>query len=83
LTITTIIQSSLPIDGLITYHQLAATAANDPEKSTQLDLKAEITDVMGMVNSYNQKSITWSEYLDINSVMLATSLAPDAYLMLY
>lgn len=31
----------------------------------------------------NQKSNTWREHLDINSVMLATSLAPDGYLMLY
>ena len=30
----------------------------------------------------NQKSGTWSEHLDINSVMLATSLDPDGYLMI-
>ena len=30
----------------------------------------------------NQKSSTWREHLDINSVMLATSLAPEGYLML-
>ncbi|WP_345977352.1 hypothetical protein [Sulfurimonas sp. HSL3-7] len=29
----------------------------------------------------NQKSSTWNEHLDINSVMLATSLDPDGYLM--
>ncbi len=29
----------------------------------------------------NQKSNTWSDHLDINSVMLATSLDPDGYLM--
>jgi hypothetical protein len=193
------------LDGLSTYHQLAATAANDPARSTQLDLKAEIVDAMSMcksinwvtddplgmgglltdactltqliiksnlslhdllseilsaaksgmesfvltdtlryppdyrlafrelglsiglqaiekmqlmINQYpdnfskleplssqlasfgqhlhlkekienfwlvpeNQKSTTWSEHLDINSVMLATSLAPDGYLILY
>jgi hypothetical protein len=29
----------------------------------------------------NQKSSTWNDHLDINSVMLATSLHPDGYLM--
>ncbi|HHD83697.1 MAG TPA: hypothetical protein ENK93_02360 [Campylobacteraceae bacterium] len=28
----------------------------------------------------NQKSETWQEHLDINTVMLATALAPDGYL---
>ena len=41
------------LDGLITYYQLEASAANDPEKSSQLDLKAEITDVMGMTKNIN------------------------------
>ncbi|MCK4379147.1 MAG: hypothetical protein KAW01_07375, partial [Deltaproteobacteria bacterium] len=41
------------LDGLITYHQLAATAANDPARSTQLDLKAEIVDAMSMCKSIN------------------------------
>jgi len=31
----------------------------------------------------NQKSPTWNEHLDINSIMLATSLAPDGYLILH
>jgi len=30
----------------------------------------------------NQKSKTWSEHIDINSVMLATSLGPSGYLLL-
>ncbi|OQX57147.1 MAG: hypothetical protein B5M52_07975 [Helicobacteraceae bacterium 4484_230] len=30
----------------------------------------------------NQKSDTWTEHIDINSVMLATSMAPDGYLMI-
>ncbi|MGB5442494.1 MAG: hypothetical protein WBN57_07700 [Gammaproteobacteria bacterium] len=30
----------------------------------------------------NQRSDTWSEHRDINEVMLATSLAPDGFLML-
>jgi hypothetical protein len=32
------------------------------------------------LESENQKSSTWVEHLDINSVMLATSLDPDGYL---
>ncbi len=34
-----------PLDGFVTYHQLQATASKDSEKSTRLDLKAEITDM--------------------------------------
>lgn len=30
----------------------------------------------------NQQSSTWTEHIDINSVMLATSLGPDGYLLL-
>ena len=30
----------------------------------------------------NQRSNTWTEHIDINSVMLATSLGPDGYLLL-
>jgi hypothetical protein len=30
----------------------------------------------------NRRAISWTEHLDINSVMLATSLAPDGYLAL-
>ncbi len=32
------------------------------------------------LESENQKSSTWTEHLDINTVMLATSLNPDGYL---
>jgi len=31
----------------------------------------------------NQQSNTWTEHVDINSVMLATSLGPDGYLLLH
>jgi hypothetical protein len=34
------------------------------------------------LNTKNQESNTWREHLDINAVMLATSLEPDAYLRL-
>ncbi len=40
---------------------------------------AEIIENFWM-NPANQKVHTWTEHLDINSVMLATSLAPDSYL---
>ncbi len=31
----------------------------------------------------NQKGKTWTEHIDINSVMLATSMEPDGYLILH
>jgi hypothetical protein len=34
-----------PLDGLITYNELQAAATEDPEKSTGLDLSAEIADL--------------------------------------
>jgi hypothetical protein len=34
-----------PLDGLITYNQLQASAAKDSQKSTRLDLRVEITDL--------------------------------------
>jgi hypothetical protein len=34
-----------PLDGLITYSELQAAATQDPEKSTRLDLSAEIADL--------------------------------------
>jgi hypothetical protein len=41
-----------PLDGLITYSQLQATAAEDPEQSTT-DLKAEMTDLADMCKGRN------------------------------
>jgi hypothetical protein len=34
------------------------------------------------LDSQNRKTQSWTEHLDINSVMLATSLAPEGYLKL-
>jgi hypothetical protein len=34
-----------PLDGFVTYNELQATAAKDPEKSTGRDLRAEIADM--------------------------------------
>lgn len=41
-----------PLDGLITYSQLQATAAEDPEQSTT-DLKAEMSDMADMCGGKN------------------------------
>jgi hypothetical protein len=41
-----------PLDGLVTYSQLRATAAEDPEQSA-VDLSAEIADMAGMCEGKN------------------------------
>ncbi len=38
---------------------------------------------MFWMTTTNQQSDTWIEHIDINSVMLATSLEPDGYLLLH
>jgi len=38
---------------------------------------------MFWLTAKNQQSNTWTEHVDINSVMLATSLGPDGYLLLH
>ncbi len=43
-----------------------------------LPLAKEITDFWQ--NPHNQQAETWKDHLDINAVMLATSLAPDGFL---
>lgn len=48
--------------------------------STHLPLMKKIK--MFWLTATNQQSNTWTEHIDINSVMLATSLGPDGYLML-
>ncbi len=37
---------------------------------------------MFWLTTTNQQCNTWTEHIDINSVMLATSLGPDGYLLL-
>lgn len=37
-----------PLDGFITYNQLQATAAKDPERATRPDLNVEIADIAGI-----------------------------------
>ena len=55
-----------PLDGFITYNQLQATAAKDPEKSKRLDLKAEITD---MANICKGKSWVTDDPLGIGGLL--------------
>jgi len=42
-----------PLDGLITYLELQATAAKDSKKSTRLDLSSEITDMADICEGKN------------------------------
>ncbi len=51
------------------------------EFSSHLSLQEKIENFWQTVA--NQKSKTWTEHIDINSVMLATSMEPDGYLMLH
>ena len=50
------------------------------EFSSHLPLIKKIE--MFWLTATNQQSNTWTEHIDINSVMLATSLGPDGYLLL-
>lgn len=61
--------------------------ANSKLLDSQLASFLEYLDISETIEKFwlepkNQKSSTWREHLDINSVMLATSLAPEGYLML-
>ena len=61
--------------------------ANSKPVILQLASFLEYLDISETIEKFwlepeNQKSSTWREHLDINSVMLATSLAPEGYLML-
>jgi len=51
------------------------------EFSSHLSLQEKIENFWQ--TAANQKSKTWTEHIDINSVMLATSLEPDGYLLLH
>jgi hypothetical protein len=55
-----------PLDGLITYNQVQATAARDIEKSTWLDLSPEITD---MANICGGKSWATDDPLGIGGLL--------------
>ena len=55
-----------PLDGFVTYNELQATAAKDPEKSTGRDLHAEILD---MANICEGKSWTTDDPLGIGGLL--------------
>ena len=57
----------------------------NPRLSVQLTALEQHTHLVDTINSFwsvpsNQASQTWKEHLDINMVMLATSLMPDGFL---
>jgi hypothetical protein len=63
-----------PLDGFITYHQLQATAANDPEKAFGPDLKTEIAEMAGICEG---KSWVTDDPLGIGGLLC------DAYRAVY
>ncbi|NIA19037.1 MAG: hypothetical protein GWP07_01165, partial [Xanthomonadaceae bacterium] len=68
-------------------HQYPENFSKRESLSSQLASFGKHLHLKGKIENFwllpeNQKSTTWREHLDINSVMLATSLAPDGYLML-
>ncbi len=62
------------------FPQQTALTAQLADFSQYLPLKEKIEQFW--LTPENQKSSTWLEHIDINSVMLATSLGPDGYLLL-
>jgi len=45
-----------------------------------IDLSRPQVPSMGQLDPLNQESETWKAHLDINTVVLATSLFPDGFL---
>ena len=78
--------------GLHTTSQLEALLEGRPARFPQLGLigerlraLAEYQSLAGEIEAFwlapaNQRAATWTDHLDINAVMLATSLAPGGYL---
>ncbi|MEO8327702.1 MAG: hypothetical protein ABI618_17770, partial [Nitrospirota bacterium] len=61
--------------------------SNQPELNARLLALARFLPLLERIESFwlepsNQRSHSWTGHRDINSVMLATSLAPDGYLVL-
>jgi hypothetical protein len=57
----------------------------DKETTAQLERLDKFRDLTGTIENFwlqpmHQQVAAWRDHLDINRVMLATSLAPDAYL---
>ena len=69
----------------ILLHEHTACFSNDAMLRSQLEELASYLPLCGYIEDFwleseNRKSATWIEHLDINSVMLATSLDADGYL---
>lgn len=61
------------------YQEILPVLSGQLENLTQLVPLAEAIESFWQVPEY-QKSLIWKEHIDINSVMLATSLAPEGFL---
>jgi hypothetical protein len=78
--------------GLHATGRLEALLEAQPARFPQLDLVqdrlqalAEYQPLAGQIEAFwlapaNQRAATWTDHLDINAVILATSLAPGGYL---
>ena len=69
----------------IGLHAVERMQAADPGQRAQLEGLAQYLPLAGDIEAFwldpaQQRSATWIEHQDINTVMLATSLAPDGYL---
>ena len=80
---------SIGLHGVGTIHALLDAQKIEPAHAGMLRSELEALEVYRPLQEYietfwleeeNQKSSTWTEHLDINAVMLATSLLPDGYL---
>ena len=83
-----------PLDGLQTIEKMTPLIQQHPEHfPEQQSLLSQLIDFSPHLSlskkietfwltATNQQSTTWTEHIDINSVMLATNLGPDGYLLL-
>ena len=76
----------LNLQGLIGRHQDRFASDQDlPKLLARLSEFTYLCDVIEefWVHAANQQNPTWSDHEDTNSVMLATSLAPDGFLLIH
>jgi len=80
---------SIGLHGIGVIEQLLETQSIEGVNEKMLRSQLELFEAYGPLQEYietfwldeeNQKSSTWTEHLDINVVMLATSLLPNGYL---
>ena len=72
----------------IGLHAVERMQAAAPGQRAQVETLAQYVPLAGDIEAFwldpaQQRSATWIEHQDINTVMLATSLVPDGYLDLY